>query len=198
MNRTLLRYIVTAGGTREPIDEVRYLGNVSTGRLGACIADRAAARGHEVVFLHGAGAVLPDRREEMVLVPFVTSAELEAALERAVTAARPPGVVIHAAAVADYIPERRPGKIPSRGEELVIRLRRAKKIVDSIKAWNPRLFLVKFKLEVNRTREELLAAGRDALRPSRADWVVANDLRGIGETRHQALSIRADDEVAAE
>ena len=47
-----IRFIITAGGTREPIDEVRYIGNTSTGRLGAAVADEALGRGHEVVFIH--------------------------------------------------------------------------------------------------------------------------------------------------
>jgi len=50
-----VRVLVTAGGTREPIDDVRVLANTSTGRLGARLADALAAAGHDTLLLHGPG-----------------------------------------------------------------------------------------------------------------------------------------------
>jgi phosphopantothenoylcysteine synthetase/decarboxylase len=183
-----IRFIITAGGTREPIDEVRYIGNTSTGRLGAAVADEALGHGHEVVFIHGRDSALP--AGEAVLEGYTTSAELAGALERQVRAAKGPACVVHAAAVADYVPQRQGGKIPSGSETLTLVLKRAPKIVDRIKSWNPDVFLVKFKLEANRTRESLIEAGEAAGRKSGAHLVVANDVARIKGQAHPAFILR--------
>lgn len=183
-----IRFIITAGGTREPIDEVRYIGNASTGRLGAAVADEALGRGHEAVFIHGRGSARPSG--EALKVGYTTSTELGAALEAQVRAATGLVCVVHAAAVADYLPRKRSGKIPSGSEALTLTLKRAPKIVDRIKSWNPEVFLVKFKLEADCTREALIEAGEAAGRKSGADLVVANDVTRIKNTEHPAIIIR--------
>jgi len=187
-----IEYVITAGGTREPVDDVRFIGNISTGRLGACIADEAHARGHAVRFIHGAGCCMPRCRKAIVLEDFVTSMDLRRILEERVRTALPPAVLVHAAAVSDYTPSRVEGKISSDQEELVIRLRKTEKIVDSIKTWNRGIQLVKFKLEANCTRDDLLIAGIEAGRRSHADLVVANDTSALDEDSHFALIIRSD------
>jgi phosphopantothenoylcysteine decarboxylase/phosphopantothenate--cysteine ligase len=100
-----LRVLVTAGGTREPLDDVRFLGNRSSGRMGSALADEAAARGAEVVTLLANGSVRPSSGS---VVEVETTDELEReALARASWA----DVVLMAAAVADYRPaDRLPGK----------------------------------------------------------------------------------------
>jgi len=188
-----INYIVTAGGTRELIDEVRYIGNLSTGRLGSCIADEAFGRGHAVSFIHGPGSFMPSCESRIITDGFTTVSDLKTVLMDRVAAANPPVVVVHAAAVADFIPKKAEGKISSDREELVIRMSRAEKIVDLIKTWNPRVCLVKFKLESNRGRDELLHIGIEAGLVSGADLVVANDTGTVkGADEHQALIIRAD------
>jgi phosphopantothenoylcysteine decarboxylase/phosphopantothenate--cysteine ligase len=92
------RVLVTAGGTREPLDGVRFLGNRSSGRMGAALAAEASARGAEVVTLLANAQVRP---EAGVVVEVETTEELEReALARAEWA----DVVLMAAAVADYRP----------------------------------------------------------------------------------------------
>ena len=92
------RVLVTAGGTREPLDGVRFLGNRSSGRMGAALAAEASARGAEVVTVLANGSVRP---ESGVVVEVETTEELEReALARADWA----DVVLMAAAVADYRP----------------------------------------------------------------------------------------------
>src|SRR5690606_37069744 len=98
-----VRVLVTAGGTREPIDPVRYLGNRSSGRQGVAIAAAAADRGAKVVLLAANidESVLAQVRDRAAVrvVPIGTTAELEAAAHAAASGAE---VVIMAAAVADY------------------------------------------------------------------------------------------------
>ena len=89
--------LVSAGGTREPIDTVRFVGNRSSGRMGVALAAEARRRGAHVTLLAANLAVAPPSGVEVVQTP--TAAELERE-----ALARDPDVVIMAAAVADYRP----------------------------------------------------------------------------------------------
>src|SRR3954471_16031695 len=91
------RVLVAAGGTREPIDGVRFLGNRSSGRMGAALADEAAARGAEVVTVLGSASVRPGAG---TVVDVETTDELEAAVRAHADA----DVLLLAAAVADFRP----------------------------------------------------------------------------------------------
>ena len=94
-----VRTLVTAGGTREPIDAVRFVGNRSSGRMGFALADAAADRGSEVVVV-AANVSLP-RRATLQYRDVETAAELADACDREFDAA---DVLIMCAAVADYRP----------------------------------------------------------------------------------------------
>jgi len=101
------RVLVSAGGTREPLDAVRFLGNRSSGRMGVALAEEARRRGAEVTLLAANLAVPPPRGIEVVQTP-TAAAMLDEALAR-----RDVDVVIMAAAVADYRPlESATGKRP--------------------------------------------------------------------------------------
>ena len=79
-----------------------------------------------------------------------------------------------------------PTKLPSGEAELVIHLRPTPKIVDEVRDLDPDIILVKFKLETDRTEEELLRIAQESRRRSRADLVVANDLSRKTGRRHEA------------
>jgi len=100
-----LRVLVSAGGTREPIDPVRYIGNRSSGRMGVALAERAARRGAEVTLV-AANVVLP-APPGVRMVDVETAAELGAALEREFDSA---DVLVMAAAPADFRPKRTAGE----------------------------------------------------------------------------------------
>jgi phosphopantothenoylcysteine decarboxylase/phosphopantothenate--cysteine ligase len=90
--------VVTAGGTREPIDPVRYLGNRSSGRMGNEIALAAASRGADVVLIT---TMAPATHERIRAVAVETAAEMHDAVHAALDGA---AVLVMAAAVADYRP----------------------------------------------------------------------------------------------
>ena len=94
------RVVVSAGGTREPLDPVRYLGNRSSGKQGYALARAAAERGAEVVLVSASSLPAPDG---VTVVPVETALELQAAVTDAVRDAE---VVVMAAAVADFRPAR--------------------------------------------------------------------------------------------
>src|SRR6186997_2245541 len=104
------RVLVSAGGTREPLDAVRFLGNRSSGRMGVALAEEARRRGATVTLLSANLAVAAPVGIEVVETPTAESM-LDAAL-----ALPDVDVVLMAAAVADYAPEPLPGKRPKSGE----------------------------------------------------------------------------------
>ncbi len=179
-----MRVVVTGGGTREPIDPVRYLANGSTGRLGVRISEVGLEGGHDVTLLRSAsGALAPGG---VTSFAFETSSDLEALLQEYAPLA---DVVVHAAAVADFIPEYSETKIPSVPEELFLRLVRSPKLVDRLRALCPEGFLVGFKLGAGNDEEALVSAAGDLLERASLDLVVANDVSATGVEDHEALLV---------
>jgi len=93
-----MRVLVTAGGTREPLDSVRFLGNRSSGRMGVALADEARRRGADVTLLAANLAVAPPGGVKVVDTPTAADVEREALSHRDAD------IVLMAAAVADYRP----------------------------------------------------------------------------------------------
>src|SRR5437870_627740 len=163
------RVLVTAGGTREPLDAVRFLGNRSSGRMGAALAEEARRRGADVTLLAANLAVPAPRGVEVVEAP-TAEAMLEAALAR-----RDADVVLMAAAVADYRPaESADGKRPKdeRGWQVAL-----EPTVDVLRTLGERRtngqVLIGFAAEHG---TEGLARARDKLEHKRADLIVYNDV----------------------
>ena len=184
-----MRAVVTAGGTREPIDDVRVLTNVSRGRFGVALVAALRARGVEVDLV-GSEDALRVLREELGPAPagvrahpFRSHADLQRALEEVTRT--PPELLFMAAAVADYLPERREGKVRSDQEELVLRLRRAPKLLAGLRQrCGPGTFLIGFKLLSGVPRAELVATARAQVRACRLNLTVANDLAELGAEAH--------------
>jgi phosphopantothenoylcysteine synthetase/decarboxylase len=179
-----MRVLVTSGGTREPVDDVRVLTNSSTGRLGARLADVFAESGYDVHLLHGQGAAQP--RAVVTRQVFNDSTQLADLLEKHVPGAT---VVLHAAAVADFIPDPVSGKISSEQDELVLVLRRAPKLIDRLRELAPEALLIGFKLTASRTLEERLALSRALLSRARLDLVVSNEMARVDEHDHEVLLV---------
>lgn len=111
------RVVVSAGGTREPLDAVRYVGNRSSGRMGVALAAEAARRGADVTLLAANLAVPPPPGVELVETP-TAAAMLEEAVARADA-----DLIVMAAAVADYRPaETRADKRPKDGSAWTVEL----------------------------------------------------------------------------
>jgi phosphopantothenoylcysteine decarboxylase / phosphopantothenate---cysteine ligase len=166
-----LRVLVTAGGTREPIDSVRFVGNRSSGRMGFALAEEAAALGAEVTVI-AANVVLP-RSPRVHYVDVGTAAELQAACEAYFARA---DVLLMAAAVADYRPAAAADtklKKDAR-EELVVALERTPDILSGLAAIRRAdQTVVGFAAEHG---EGALAYGRDKLARKGLDAVVVNDI----------------------
>jgi phosphopantothenoylcysteine synthetase/decarboxylase len=219
-----MNILVTAGNTLVPIDKVRAITNIFTGRTGAAIALHAHERGHAVTLLTSHPEVVTGMRgaaniegsSRWTLLSYKTFADLEDMMGRlifgepAVQARESCQTVIHCAAVSDYrsagifapapgthfdpelnrwggkscyleMQDRSAGKVKSGEPELWLRLVRTPKLVDRIRTdWNFTGLLVKFKLEVGITEEELLTVAERSRLQSSADLMVANTLEGSG------------------
>jgi phosphopantothenoylcysteine decarboxylase/phosphopantothenate--cysteine ligase len=174
------RVVVTAGATREPVDGVRFLGNRSSGKMGAALAAAAVARGGDVTLLAGPETpAVPGARR----IDFETAAELERALAAAAPRA---DVVVMAAAVADFRP-RAPvaGKLSRRtaGTEISLTLEAVPDLLAGLARARrgSRPYLVGFAAEVA-GGDALAERAAAKLREKRCDAIVANDVsaRGVG------------------
>lgn len=182
-----MKLLLTAGGTREPLDAARFITNMSSGRTGRVLAETLAGLGCELLCLCAAGAERP-AGDNIRIKGFSTFAELDEAL-RASLAAEPFDAVIHLAAVSDYSPalieadgrEFVPGrgaKLDSAPAEMRVTLKRNFKIIERVKGYaaaagRPEPLLIGFKLTAGAGPEKIAGKVR-AL--ACADLVVHNDL----------------------
>jgi phosphopantothenoylcysteine decarboxylase/phosphopantothenate--cysteine ligase len=187
-----LRVLVTAGGTREPIDSVRFVGNRSSGRMGLALAEEAARRGAEVTLI-AANVTLP---LPATAVPVETTAQLEAAVRERFGEA---DVLIMAAAPSDFRPAAPlDSKLSREGSRrLRIELEPTTDIVAAVAAGRrPDQTVIGFAAEhgdgaVERGREKLVRKGLDA--------VVVNDISrsdiGFDSTDNEVTIVRAEGEL---
>jgi len=166
-----LRVLVTAGGTREPIDSVRYVGNRSSGRMGVAVAAEALARGASVTLISANVSVPVPEGIEQVQVQ--TAAELEAAARTAFANA---DVLVMAAAVADFRPSSSvDDKIKKTGRDgLALELEPTVDVLSALAGERrPGQTLVGFAAEHGGDPVE---HGRAKLERKRVDAVVVNDI----------------------
>jgi len=169
------RILVTAGGTREALDPVRYIGNRSSGKQGLAIALAAAARGAEVTLIGANLEVRPPASASITLIEVSSTLELQSAT---LVAAADAHVVIMAAAVSDYRPETvSEGKITKekQGDTLQLTLVKNPDILQGLSSARAEgQVIIGFAAETIADREELLAVGRAKLERKGADYLVVN------------------------
>jgi len=164
--------LVTAAGTREAIDPVRFLGNRSSGKMGYAVAEEAQRRGARVVLVSGPSSLTPPANCEFVSV--VTAEEMRRAVLSRLDQAT---IVIKAAAVADYRPKvlaehkmKRSGPITIEFEPTTDILR------EVVVSKRPETLVIGFAAET----ENLIEHGRDKLLRKGADAIVLNDVSRPG------------------
>ena len=181
--------LITAGPTREYLDDVRYLSNGSSGRMGCALAEAALAAGHRATLVLGPVEVAPP--PGAVVLPVVSAREMQAAAERAFATA---DVAIAAAAVADFRPaDRKAGKPPKGSESLQLELVPNPDIVAGLAAAKGSRIVIGFALEsASAGLEAAITRGRSKLRSKRLDLVVVNLADAIGADASAAVLCYAD------
>lgn len=164
--------LITAGGTREALDPVRFLGNRSSGKMGYALAEAAEARGARVILISAPTALHSPARCE--LVPVTTTAEMrEAVLSRLNEAS----IVIKAAAVADYRPVTASVQKMKRTGPMTVEFEPTEDILAEVVARRqPGQLIIGFAAET----ENVMAHGRDKLLRKGADAIVLNDVSRVG------------------
>ncbi len=159
------RIVVTAGGTQEPIDPARHIGNRSSGKMGYALAEAARDRGAEVELI-AAPTLLPDPTK-VAVTHIRTTAEMKEAVARAVAGA---GALIMAAAVTDYQPKSTAkSKLKKESPDLTLELVRTPDILSEVKG---NFLKVGFAAE----SENIIANARQKLQQKKLDLIVANDI----------------------
>lgn len=168
-----LRVLVTAAGTREPIDPVRYVGNRSSGKMGYAVAQMAAERGADVLLISGPSALATPPNVRVVNVE-TTNEMLEACL----AAYGDVDIVIKAAAVADYRPrDVADQKIKKKTDDaLTVVMDKNPDILKTLGAKKEQQVLVGFAAET----QNLLANAREKVVKKNLDMIVANDVTAAG------------------
>lgn len=168
-----LRVLVTAAGTREPIDPVRYVGNRSSGKMGYAVAQMAAERGANVLLISGPSALAAPPNVRVVNVE--TTKEM---LEACLAAYGDVDIVIKAAAVADYRPrDVADQKIKKKTDDaLTVVMDKNPDILKTLGAKKEQQVLVGFAAET----QNLLANAREKVVKKNLDMIVANDVTAAG------------------
>ena len=215
-----MNVVVTGGGTIAPIDDVRLMTNVSSGRFAAAITEACLDRGATVWHVHTSSAQLPlirlnrfaletadpdtehDRleqlrqkwlsvRDRLHLVPLeIGTVDDYAETLKRLLQTHTIDVTFLPMAVADFEPEPRFGKLSSDAESLVLHCRRTPKVIRSVRDWAPSIYLVGFKLLSRADPDELIRIAELACRNNRADLTVANDLQSLRAGRHTVHLVR--------
>lgn len=162
-----MKFVVTAGPTREPIDPVRFISNRSSGKMGYAIAAAARELEHEVILISGPVVLAAPPGAKLLRV--ITSDEMGDAVQEAV---RDCDVLVMCAAVSDYKPARvAEQKLKKRDEKFSLELVPARDILKSLPL-SRNFFVVGFAAETN----EFEAHARAKLATKNCDMIVANDL----------------------
>ncbi len=213
-----MKILLTSGGAKVPIDEVRSITNMSTGTFGAKIGTECLNRGDDLIFIRAKESKSPMRvtldlyngyqtHEDCVRIISEKTEWFESVYKRygeyqystynqyfdilqLSTLTRSPDAIILAAAIPDYdVVNKVAGKIRSKGD-MKIDLTPFPKIINKVKnEWGYKGILVGFKLLVGATEDELIQAAGRSVVENNCDFVVANDLHDLKRNNHKIMIV---------
>jgi phosphopantothenoylcysteine decarboxylase/phosphopantothenate--cysteine ligase len=162
------KVLITAGPTQEPLDPVRFITNLSSGKMGYALATAARRRGAEVTLISGPTFLPPPKVEKIINVR--TAREMHKAVMENYKKAK---IIIKAAAVADYRPKEISGqKLKKTKESLTVEMKTNPDIIEEIGKNKEGRIVVGFAMET----QNLLANAREKLKKKNMDLIVANDV----------------------
>lgn len=190
---TGMRFVITAGPTRETIDPVRFITNYSSGKMGYALARQAAYRGADVVLVSGPTQL--EAPDGVTTIPVVSAQQMFDAVQAYYADA---DVIIKSAAVADYRPKTAAAqKIKKTDGDMVLELERNADILAWLGAHKTKQILVGFAAETNDVEQNALGK----LERKHLDFIAANDVTaahsGFGKDTNQVTLYGADGSVTA-
>lgn len=191
-----LNVLISAGGTREAIDPIRFIGNRASGKQGVALALTALSRGAKVTLVAANLNVSVPAGVEFVAAN--TATEM---LEQMKLRAGSADIVIMNAAVADYfMPNPETAKIKKTSENLTIELNKTADILSLLSANKPvKQYLVGFAAETTDSDEELVSLAKNKLHSKNADLIVGNRVSstlGINSDENQAIMVSKDEAIS--
>ncbi len=218
-----MKILITSGGTKIPIDRVRSITNMSRGTFGSRIANAFFDEGLEafrvgnehgnpiekITFFMAKGSKVPNAQrinEEnfedgytpIELVEYSTFDDYKNGIEELLKKERY-DIIVAAAAVSDYgVANYYDGKYRSREDDMCIKLVKLPKVLPTMRKLAPDSVICGFKLLVDSTDDELLAAMKKQIEESNVDLVVGNDLRDIKADDHKLLVISKSSDTPRE
>ena len=202
------KVLITSGGTKEYIDGVRVLTNISSGKLGATIATLLSNNGFEIHFVYVKGSEIPNISENLDgywhppinNIHFYSVTDVTSVYETMGKLVPEIDVVIHAMSVSDFGFRPINTKLKSDDidgfiESMRERIFKNPKILSHIKEWNPNCFLISFKFEDGTTHEELINIASESQRKNNSDIVIANDKKEMNTKNMHIAYFLKDGEV---
>lgn len=192
------KILITAGPTIEYIDPIRTITNQSSGKTGVLLTSELISAGSKVTLIYGPGIEIPPKGANVIKVS--TSKDMFNEVKKQMK--KKYDIVIMAAAIADYTPQKpSKKKIKSSQETLQISLKKAPKIIDHIKKIQKDVFLVGFKAEINLSKKELIMEARKKMKESNADMIVANDVGSIryrkNQENNEVIIVNSETEISS-
>jgi phosphopantothenate-cysteine ligase len=199
------KFLVTSGGTREKIDEARFIGNSSTGELGSLISGALAGNAlcEKIFYVCGMTAAIPDTDKAEIIRVGDTDSTIEAV--KNILSNNAVDGIFHAMAVSDYRVKsvktsagaelERGKKINSSENEIILTLEATPKIISFFSGLAPRALLAGFKLLCGVSKETLIGAAYELLQKNKCAFVIANDKNFITETGHRAYLVDNDKNI---
>lgn len=184
------KVLITSGSTWIPIDNVRVITNIFGGKLGIEICRKCLESNFDVTMLMGnsRGDLSDPIFKKARIIHFKYFDELFKLVKKEIKENKY-DVVIHSAAISDYkLKNEYKGKIKSSKDNLILEFIPTPKIVDIYKKICPNIFLIMFKLEVNKKKSELIDIAKNSMNRAGADIIVANDFNKI-QKDHKAYIV---------
>ncbi len=180
------KVLITMGTTRGYIDDVRYLSNYSSGKLGSTIAEELYRQGFRTAVVSGPAEFQPKVADE--LIPVFTTSEMLQACQKEASNSQ---AVIFCASVLDYEPATKSsGKIRSGSKDLEIKLVPTTKIIEQVKISGPTR--IGFKLETDLTETKAKKIAADYCQRYHLSALIANQLSSVSSKTHSAWAIKDD------
>lgn len=172
-----MKFLITTGGTRVPIDDVRHIGNSSTGQYGFFLHQTALRRDHDSVLFRDSHNhyEYPEDIDRRLVKDVVYKDYWDYLKVKDLIVEEKPDIIISTAAVSDYVVDKQQGKLSSYSNEMTITLKKSEKVISSFRELAPNAIIVGFKLLVSPT-ESRKKDDIDRLFDSGVDYVTYNDL----------------------
>ncbi|MFN3527498.1 MAG: bifunctional phosphopantothenoylcysteine decarboxylase/phosphopantothenate--cysteine ligase CoaBC [Candidatus Altarchaeaceae archaeon] len=181
--------IVTAGGTREFIDPIRFIGNPSTGKTGYAIAKAFLKRNFNVILISAPTCLKIPKHENLKFISVVSAIDMKKAIDENFDNA---DIIISAAAISDYRPEKKfDFKIKKTEDEINLKLIRNPDILEELGKRKGNKILVGFSVET----ENLIENSKLKLKNKNLDLIVANDISSFGSEKSKVTIIKSNGEI---